>query len=767
MNKKSKREVTSGVANDDTPQKACESYPTAREGGDSCYRSFFEASNDGMLMTDDDGTILDTNPQACRLLRRTREEVIAAGHDKVFDLSDLRLGPALEEQESTGRFVGELRLLRRDGIPFPAEVSIGGYRDEAGGEGLGIVFRDITGRKRAEEELRRSEAQFRVMVENALDLISLCNPDNTFHYINPALERVLGYRPEEVLGTVISDLIHPEDLEQYGKEVIREVQSSSVSYGPMEARSPMEARWRCKDGSYRYMESYLNNLIDDPDVRAVVGTARDITERKRAEEEIRHLNETLERRVADRTAQLAERESLLKVLVGKLVAAQEEERRRVAYEVHDGLAQVAIAAHRHLRAFAEDHLPGSTVGEGELGRALELIRQMVEEARRVIADLRPTALDDLGLASAVRQRVEELENEGWQIGYEEALGEERLPAEMGTALYRVAQEALTNVRKHAHTTRAHITLARRGRKVYLEVRDRGRGFEQPAAAEGGGPGEKVGLSSMRERVGLLGGELKITSKPGAGTSVVAEVPLPVTEDVEDAGRVGREAAPARILIADDHALAREGIRTVLAGAPDLEVVGEATNGREAVDLCRSLRPKLVLMDVRMPEIDGLEATRKIKEEYTATSVLMMTTYENLDHLLEAIKAGVAGYVLKYATRDHLLDTVRRVLTGESSLDQELAMQLLRRLAEEARQHTESLTEPFKERQGLPLEPLTTRELEVLQLLPLGKTNQQIARDLAVNHSTIKTHVEHIIGKLEVSDRTQAAVRAIELGLFLI
>jgi PAS domain S-box-containing protein len=763
MGKESEREATSDAANADTPRNVGKPVAAAQEEGELRYRSFFEASGDGMLLATTDGIVLYANLQACRLLQQTQEVVIAGGRDKVFDPSDPRLEPALEEQRKTGGFGGELRLLRRDGTSFPAEVSIGGYRDEAGEDRLGLVFRNITERKQAEEELRKSEAQFRAMVENALDLISLCNPDNTFRYVNPALERTLGYRAEELIGTVISDLIHPEDLEQHINKLIRDVQSSSVSYGPMEARSPAGARWRRKDGSYCYLESYINNLIDDPDIRAVVGTARDVTERKRAEEEIRCLNESLERRVAERTAQLAERESLLRHLVGRLVAAQEEERRRVAYEVHDGLAQVASAAHHHLQAFADAHSPGTTVSKGELGRALELVRQTVGEARRVIANLRPTALDDFGLATAIRQQVETLRDEGWQIGYEEALGEERLSVEIETALYRVAQEALTNVRKHAQTTQAHVTLGRRGQTVYLEVRDQGRGFEQPAMPEAGGPGERVGLSSMRERVALLGGELQIRSRPGAGTSVVAEVPLP--EDIEDADHVRRETVPARLLIVDDHALVREGIRTVLESAPDLEVIAEATNGREALELCRSLSPDLILMDVRMPEMDGLAATRAIKGEFPTTIVLMVTTYDNPDYLLEAIKAGAAGYVLKDATTQQLLGSVRKALGGESSLDQGLAMRLLWRLTDDTRQQQSgALSEPPKERQAALPEPLTARELEVLRLLPLGETNQQIARELGVSRTTVKTHVAHIIAKLGVSDRTQAAVRAIELGL---
>jgi DNA-binding NarL/FixJ family response regulator len=140
-----------------------------------------------------------------------------------------------------------------------------------------------------------------------------------------------------------------------------------------------------------------------------------------------------------------------------------------------------------------------------------------------------------------------------------------------------------------------------------------------------------------------------------------------------------EATPARILIADDHALVREGLRTMLSG----EVVAEANDGRQALDTCRELKSDLVLMDVRMPVMDGLQATRKIKQEMPKTSVMMVTMHENPDYLFEAVKAGAAGYVLKDASGERLLSAVRRTLEGESPLNQELAMQLLVRLARES------------------------------------------------------------------------------------
>jgi signal transduction histidine kinase len=217
------------------------------------------------------------------------------------------------------------------------------------------------------------------------------------------------------------------------------------------------------------------------------------------------------------------------------MAAQEEERKKVAYEVHDGLAQTAAAAHHLLRAFVRRYPPDSPEGQQLLDRVLELAQLTVAEAREVIADLRPTALDDFGLATAVRQQVERLDGEGRRVEYEETLGGKRLPSAIETALYRVVQEALTNIRKHAgEDARVRVTLGRGDESVSLHVRDWGEGF----SANGVGkyqarrrtePGERVGLSSMRERILLLGGAFEISSEQGVGTEVSAEIPLPREE----------------------------------------------------------------------------------------------------------------------------------------------------------------------------------------------------------------------------------------------
>jgi DNA-binding NarL/FixJ family response regulator len=217
----------------------------------------------------------------------------------------------------------------------------------------------------------------------------------------------------------------------------------------------------------------------------------------------------------------------------------------------------------------------------------------------------------------------------------------------------------------------------------------------------------------------------------------------------------------RLVIVDDHELARESLQNMLSDEPDIEIVGEAANGRQALLLCSRLKPDLILMDVRMPEMDGLAATKEVKQRYPQTSVMMLTMHENPDYLFEALKVGAAGYVLKDAPQEEIIEAVRRVRNGESPMDSALSARLLRRLASEGEMRR--VNRPSREAAD-DVEPLTPRELEVLALMKLGRTNRQIAADLVISLGTAKNHVEHIIAKLGVSDRTQAVVKALELGI---
>lgn len=212
---------------------------------------------------------------------------------------------------------------------------------------------------------------------------------------------------------------------------------------------------------------------------------------------------------------------------------------------------------------------------------------------------------------------------------------------------------------------------------------------------------------------------------------------------------GDRRPAARVLLADDHELAREALRSVLSREPDLDVVGEARDGREAIDLARRLRPDLIVMDVRMPGLDGLAATREVLAAQSGALVVVLTSHENREYALEALRAGATGYLLKGATKQDVLATLRGVLAGEVRVQPEVAGRLLGQLA----------------RGEAPAgHGLSGRELDVLRLLARGRTNEAIGRELHLTLNTVKTHVSHILAKLGAADRAEAAARAARLGL---
>jgi DNA-binding NarL/FixJ family response regulator len=211
----------------------------------------------------------------------------------------------------------------------------------------------------------------------------------------------------------------------------------------------------------------------------------------------------------------------------------------------------------------------------------------------------------------------------------------------------------------------------------------------------------------------------------------------------------------RVIVADDHPIVRSGIVGLLAAADDIEVVGEAENGEAAVELTAELVPDVVLMDLRMPVLDGAAATGAIlaAPEGTRTRVLILTTYESDDHILGAIEAGASGYLLKAAPQAEILAGVRAVAAGETVLAPTIAARLVRRVREDAAGGSATA-----------VPALSPRELEVLRLVAAGRSNPQIAADLFIGEATVKTHLLHAFEKLEVNDRTRAVTRAMELGL---
>jgi len=225
---------------------------------------------------------------------------------------------------------------------------------------------------------------------------------------------------------------------------------------------------------------------------------------------------------------------------------------------------------------------------------------------------------------------------------------------------------------------------------------------------------------------------------------------------------------SRIILADDHPLFRAALRQLLSAQPGLEVVAEAADGREALEVCRRLHPNLVLMDVMMPKLSGIEATRAIKRELPTTVVLMLSAFENPDYLLRALRAGASGYLLKHASAQQITQGIRQVLEGEYPLNHGAAVHLLRRLFDEQKRPApgggKRASNKEEDRPELPLAaPLSEREIEILRLMAKGESNEQIARRLWVSVSTVKRSVRHIITALGASDRVQAILLAIELG----
>ncbi len=516
------------------------------------FRVTFEQAAVGMAHVSILSRWLKVNEKLCQMLGYTEEEMLRLGFQEVTHPDDLDA----DFEQFNRALLGELRsysvekrYVRKDGGLIWVNQTLSVVREPSGRlVHFSCIVEDITGRKRSEEKLRRSLDSLLALYEAGQVLGSTLDREQIGSKLLEITQRVsslsvacIDLRDEDQQSCTSRSVGSQElwrwlrsapEVQAARRAALESGKLRSFGLGPSDAAGTslvgLCLPLRVRDRVVGLLEAY---------------GSEDLAEQENAETLASLANQgasALEN--ARLYEELAERERNLEDLMGRILLAQEEERRRVAYEVHDGLTQVVIAVHQRLQIFAEDYPPGDAKGREELEELVGLVRRTVAEARRVISDLRPTTLDDFGLATAVRLQVEELRAAGYEAGYEETLGEGRLPATLETALFRVAQEALTNARKHAQTERVRVTLGRGDDgTIRLEVRDWGRGFEPTEARRGGGPGERVGLSSMRERITLLGGDLTVRSEPGEGTSVVAEVPLPTggdggeEEEVGDAG----------------------------------------------------------------------------------------------------------------------------------------------------------------------------------------------------------------------------------------
>jgi DNA-binding NarL/FixJ family response regulator len=214
------------------------------------------------------------------------------------------------------------------------------------------------------------------------------------------------------------------------------------------------------------------------------------------------------------------------------------------------------------------------------------------------------------------------------------------------------------------------------------------------------------------------------------------------------------AAPARVLLVDDDDLMRAGLRSVLSSDDTIEVVGEAGDGRQALGSVRELRPDLVLMDIRMPDLDGISATREVLDAAPDVKVVVLTTFEDDDYIFDALSAGASGFLLKRTKPEELIAAIHTVADGDSLLSPSVTRRVIDRMA----------TQPVSGLSGARLEALTPREREVLELVGRGLSNREIAETFVIEESTVKTHVKRILMKLGLRDRVQAVILAYETGV---
>jgi DNA-binding NarL/FixJ family response regulator/signal transduction histidine kinase len=433
--------------------------------------------------------------------------------------------------------------------------------------------------------------------------------------------------------------------------------------------------------------------------------------------------------------------------------ARIEERKRLAREVHDAVMQSLVSVLLELE-LAERRLQSDVeAARLEIERACELVRQCLDEGRRLILNLRPAGLERLSVSDAVAHEVETLEAAGIEVHFSLEGSPTPVPQEVEIALYRIAQESVANIRRHAGAGKVTASLRFGPETARLLISDDGAGFDAVAVLEGTPEGGRLGLMGARERARAVGGDLWVESSSGRGTSVTVQVPLAKKmKTVETPAGRSRLAkgSPIRVLVVDDHEVVRQGVREILNREAGIEVVGEAADGGEALAKTRDLRPDVAIVDVQLPGMSGIELVSALPTYSPATRSLVLSAHRGGDLVLQAMKAGAYGYLLKDMVGSALAEAVRAVHRGERPLHPAAGSDLAARVG--------GLTGEVAN------EGLTSREEEVLHLIASGLRNKEIARQLTLTEATVKYHVAHLLGKLGVNGRTEALLKAQSLGL---
>jgi PAS domain S-box-containing protein len=518
------------------------------------------------------------------------------------------------------------------------------------------------------EQLRRAQRQLEQYRDRYIHLYDFAplgyvslDEDGYVQEINLAGVHLLGVEREGVTGYSFVDYVVPDDRTAFLEHVRQCVHQRQ--------EMTSEVTLQAKDG--RSIAVQLHSIPEEAENDTVFCKTAftDISERRKFEEQLRAFNESLERRVAERTAVAEHRAMQLRALASELSQAEQRERRRLAQALHDQLQQLLVLTKIRLGALnrqLREEEPRSLVGQIQ-----ELLDQSIAESRSLTAELSPAVLYDVGLAAGLDWLARQMQ-EKHSLRVELRADRQAEPSDEGTRvfLFQAVRELLLNVVQHAGTDQARVEMARVGGQVKIEVRDPGRGFEPASMEADTGSTTGFGLFSIRERLELLGGRLEIHSTPGQGTQTMILAPLhqlrPVTElaapyeGVEPmvASRGERVVSGRiRVLLADDHPLLRKGLADLLRERPEMEVVGEARDGEEAVELALQTKPDVVLMDISMPKLSGVEATRYITTEMPRVRVIGLSMHQEEQLPAAMREAGAAGYLLKSASADVLIGAI--------------------------------------------------------------------------------------------------------------
>lgn len=568
----------------------------------------------------------------------------------------------------------EYRLWHRDGRYRWTAVRAVPVRSEDGAirEWVGM-HTDISERKQAEESLRQSEEQFRASFDlAAVGQAQVDAKTGCFIRVNDRFCAITGYRRDELLGLTPHDLTHPEDRPADDPAVGRLLRGETEEYH-------REKRYLGKHGLLRWVRVSARLIRDAAQLPLrTIAVVEDITERKEAEAALMQLTLDLERRVLERTKELTESQRRLRALASELNLAEQRERRRLAAELHDYLAQLLVVG--RIKLSQALHKLGTAPPREEIQEADDIFDRSLTYTRSLVAQLVPPVLEQFGLSAALLWLGEEMRRRGLTVEVQAPRESPPLSVDQATLLYQSTRELLMNVLKHARTSSAAVTLeCEEARGLRIVVRDEGAGFDQASAHQAV---DKFGLFSIRERMQALGGSFEVQSASGKGTAATLAMPLvsqPESQRVpraESERSLGTERTShlgprtsalgkrhsVRVLLVDDHAMVRAGLKSVLLGYPDIDVVGEAANGEEAVEQARELSPQVIVMDVNMPRLDGIEATRRILQERPDTIVIGLSVNAS-PQVAEAMQeAGSLTLLTKESAAELLYRTITRAAT---------------------------------------------------------------------------------------------------------